>query len=478
MFWMFGAFIITCGFTHLLEVITFYDPVYRLSGLVKLVTALASWATVVGLVPLVPRALALRGPEELEREIAARTAELAQANAALQAQIAERRRAQELAEEANRSKDQFLALLSHELRTPLGAMLGWLYLLRGGKLNAAMAARGLEVLERNTRAQAQLIDDLLDVSRIGAGKLRLEAQPTELAPVVEAAVDALRPAARAKDITLRVARDVSAGPVLGDATRLQQVFWNLLANAVKFTPPGGRVEVRLERADGQAQVIVQDNGEGIRPDFLPHVFEPFRQADSSMTRAHGGLGLGLAIVRHLVELHGGTISAASPGAGQGATFTVRLPIAPARFGPPRHESPSRAADGSAEVPLAGLRVLAVDDEPDARDLLSLVLAQGGAEVRAAGSAEEALATLEGWRPDVVVSDIAMPGEDGYGLIRRLRARAPEEGGRIPAVALTAYARAEDRARALAAGFQVHAPKPIDPEELVTVVRALAAWSRR
>jgi signal transduction histidine kinase len=507
MFWMFGAFIVTCGFTHFLEAVTFYDPMYRLSGLVKLVTAVASWATVVGLVPLVPRALALRTPEELEHEIAERrkaeallrqahdelerrvrerTAELAAANAALQAEVAQRQRAQEErelllrrerqaraeAEAASRTKDEFLAMLSHELRTPLTAMLGWAHLLRSGKPDAATTARGLGVLERSTRAQSQIISDLLDVSRIAAGKLRLEPHPTELAPALEAAVDTVRPAAEAKGIRLEVELDGAAGPVLGDPTRLQQVFWNLLANAVKFTPGGGEVGVRLAREGGQAVVTVRDTGEGIRPDFLPRVFERFSQADASTTRRHGGLGLGLAIVRHLVELHGGGVTAASAGAGRGATFTVRLPALPAR---------PEAGGGAARPPgrgAGGLRVLVVDDEPDAREMLALVLGGCGAEVTAVASAREALEALPRLRPDVLISDLAMPGEDGYALIRRVRALPAEEGGRVPAAALTAYALAEDRARALSAGFQIHVPKPVDPAELAAVVENLAAWGAR
>jgi signal transduction histidine kinase len=508
MFWMFGAFIVSCGFTHFFEAVTFYDPLYRLSGLVKLVTAAASWATVIGLVPLVPRALAMRTPEELEREIAerrkaeallrqahdglerrvqGRTAELAAANAALQAEVAERRRAQEErelllrrerqaraeAEAASRTKDEFLAMLSHELRTPLTAMLGWAHLLRCGKLDEATAARGLGVLERSTRAQSQIIGDLLDVSRITAGKLRLEPRPTELGPALEAAVDAVRPAAAAKGIRLEVELDGAAGPVLGDPTRLQQVFWNLLANAVKFTPEGGEVGVRLARGGGQAVVTVRDTGVGVRPDFLAHVFERFSQADASTTRRYGGLGLGLAIVRHLVELHGGTVTAESAGEGRGATFAVRLPALPAR---------PAAADGGAGRPpgrgAGGLRVLVVDDEPNTREMLALVLSGCGAEVTTVASAREALEALPRVRPDVLISDLAMPGEDGYALIRRVRALPAEEGGRVPAVALTAYALAEDRARALSAGFQLHLPKPVDPAELAAVVENLAAWGAR
>ncbi len=507
---MFGLFIVSCGFTHFLEVVTFYDPMYRLSGLIKLLTALVSWATVLGLVRIVPLALALRSPAELEREIAERkkaeellqrahqglearvgerTAELAEANGALQAEIAERRRAEAdreqilareqqaraEAEMANRTKDEFLATLSHELRTPLNAMFGWVHLLRTGKLDAATVERGLEVLDRNTRAQAQLIDDLLDMSRIVTGKLRLEVRPTELAPVVQAALDAIRPAAEARGVRLSAALSPDAGPVSGDPTRLQQVVWNLLANAVKFTPRDGWVEVRLERAGTQVQVEVRDSGQGVKAEMLPHLFERFFQADSTSTRTHGGLGLGLAIVRHLVELHGGTASAHSAGEGQGATFTVRLPVLAVRMGPssPERPGPQAAWKPAPGAGIRGLRVLVVDDEADAREMLALVLAQGGALVTAVGSVREALDALEAGQPDVLVSDVDMPEEGGYALIQQVRARSRERGGQVPAVALTAHARAEDRTRILAAGFQMHAPKPIDPDELAAVIQSLA-----
>jgi signal transduction histidine kinase len=454
MFLMFGAFIVSCGLTHFMEVVTLDYPLYRLSGLMKVVTALASWATVVGLVPLVPRALALRHPEELEREIAERSraeASLERARDELEERV--RARTSELealhaeAERANRAKDEFLATLSHELRTPLNAILGWAHLLRSSRLDEAAMTHGLEVIERSTRAQARLIDDLLDESRILTGKLRLERRPVDLAPVVEAAVDAVRPALEAKGVTLAVALDRHAGVVQGDATRLQQVVWNLLSNAAKFTAPGGRVEVRLVRAGPHAEVAVSDDGAGIAAELLPLVFEPCRQGDSSPTRVHGGLGLGLTIARHLVELHGGTVSAASPGAGQGATFRVRLPVA-ALSGDARDPGAPPAA-----VDVAGLSVLVVDDDADARETIAVVLGQRGARVETAGSVQEALAAIDRARPDVLLSDIGMPGEDGYALIRRVRALPPERGGCVPAAALTAYAGAADRARVLAAGFQ-------------------------
>jgi PAS domain S-box-containing protein len=380
-------------------------------------------------------------------------------------------------EKANRAKDEFLATLSHELRTPLTPILGWTVMLRSGTLDEASIPRGLEVIERNVRAQTQLIGDLLDVSRIITGKLRLEVRPIEVAPVVEAGVDAVRPSAEAKGIALTVEMPPEVPAICGDPDRLQQVLWNLVSNAVKFTPPGGRIVVRLQREPSCLKVSVTDDGKGIEPEFLPHVFERFRQADSTSTRSHGGLGLGLAIVRHLVELHGGTVQAESAGRGQGATFTVRLPLTASldalatrqEATPPGEEPPSLRLDG--------VRVMVVDDETDVRDFLRTSLLQYGADVRAFGSSAEALAAVESERPDVLVSDIGMPGEDGYTFIRRVRALGPERGGQVPAAALTAYAKGEDGDRVLSAGFQVHLPKPVLPLELARVVATLAGRAR-
>ncbi|WP_164928427.1 hybrid sensor histidine kinase/response regulator [Gloeobacter violaceus] len=380
------------------------------------------------------------------------------------------------AEEANRLKDEFLATLSHELRSPLTAILGWTKLLRQVDLGAVRAAHALEVIERNALAQNQLIEDLLDISRIVAGKLRIEAAAVDLAGVIEAAIGTVRPAAQARAIEVDTEIEPGVPLLMGDATRLQQVVWNLLANAVKFTPNGGRVRVRLSRRGTAAEVAVSDSGLGIAPHLLPHVFERFRQADSSSTRSHGGLGLGLAIVRQLVELHSGTVSAASPGEGQGATFTVRLPFDGARTLLAGDHSPG---DWTRESPTAccgrldGLRVLVVDDEPQARELVRTTLELCGAQVATAGSAAEALAEVRRSKPAVLVSDIAMPGEDGYALLRQLRLLEAECGGRIPAVALTAYARVEDRRRALLAGFQTHLSKPVEPSELVAAVANLS-----
>ena len=371
------------------------------------------------------------------------------------------------AETANRMKDQFLATLSHELRTPLNAIFGWAQLLRAGKLDQAAVERGVETIERNARAQKQLIDDLLDVSRIISGKLRLEMQPLEPAGVVEAALETIAPAAQTKGVSLR-RRIARTGLVVGDPQRLQQVVWNLLSNAVKFTPKGGEVRVSVEALDGHTEIIVADTGQGIASEFLPYVFERFRQADPSSTRRHGGLGLGLAIVRQLVELHGGTVRAESPGEGRGATFVVSLPLAVS--GEPEERRRTQAGDGgSRSISLEGVRVLVVDDEADARDLLCQILSRSHAEVAEAASAAEGLEVLERFQPHVLVSDISMPGADGYDFIRTLRKR----GHQLPAAALTAFARAEDRRRALLAGFQIHLAKPIDPGELIAAVASLA-----
>ena len=426
---------------------------------------------------------------ELEVLVRQRTAELSRANEELKKEIAVRQwaeeerarllvREQELrrqAEDANRMKDEFLATLSHELRTPLNAMLGWAQVLRLGKVDAAAASRALETIERNARVQAQLIADLLDVSRIITGKLRLEVQAVELPRIIEAALDSVRPGADAKGIRLDVRLDPLTSPVMGDADRLQQVIWNLLSNAIKFTPQGGMVQVGLRLEGGSAEVRVSDTGAGIRPDFLPYVFDRFRQAESTITRSHGGLGLGLSIVRHLVELHGGSVAVQSEGEGKGAVFTVRLPV---RASIPDGALINERVDTAARVwdnpmLLGGVRVLIVEDEEDTRELLVASLRQCGADVTATASVAEALACLDRALPDVLVSDLAMPEEDGYSLIRKVRAREPEAGGRIPAAALTAYARAEDRVRALASGFQRHLPKPVEPADLISMVASLA-----
>lgn len=443
----------------------------------------------------------------------------------VRAQVIREQTARQEAEAANRMKDEFLAVLSHELRTPLTSMLGWSKILRSKKLDEKATSRALEAIERNAVAQMQLIEDILDVSRIIRGQLRLNVSAVNLISVMEAVLEAVRPLAEPKDIKLNTVLDTSVGSVYGDPARLQQVVWNLLTNAIKFTPKGGRVEVRLSTyfgfsisdfglaSDGEnldssntdessnltsvlessdageptlrhsaksqncksqyAQIEVIDTGIGISAEFLPKVFERFRQADSTTTRSHNGLGLGLAIVRHLVELHKGVIFAQSPGTEQGATFTVRLPLLQDN----RSSRGSREATGEisspvASTPLAGLTVLVVDDEADTRNFLSFMFEDYGAIATAVASVDEALAVFEQTKPDILISDIGLSQQDGYTLIRKLRSLEPEKGGRIPAIALTAYTREEDRLEALSAGFQQHLSKPIDPTKLITVVASL------
>ena len=384
-------------------------------------------------------------------------------------------------ERASRMKDEFLATLSHELRTPLNAILGWSQLLRrDGRTDVDKETldEGLSVIERNARAQTQLIEDLLDMSRIVSGKIRLDVQPVQAASFIDAAIETVMTAAEAKGIRIQKVLDSYAGPVSGDPNRLQQVVWNLLSNAIKFTPRGGRIQVLLERVNSHVEISVADSGQGIRPEFLPYVFERFRQADASTTRSHGGLGLGLAIVKQLVELHGGTIRAKSPGEGQGSTFTVTLPVQVVhrdaddaiRVHPRTARASSISADCSS---LAGLKVLVVDDEADARTLIRKLLEECDATVVTAGSAAEALPLIESERPDVLVSDVGMPETDGYDFLRQVRAMGAERGGKVPAIALTAFARSEDRTRALLSGFLVHVSKPVEPQELVATVASVS-----
>ncbi len=388
------------------------------------------------------------------------------------------RAARNEAERANRMKDEFLATLSHELRTPLNAIVGWSQILRHGASSEEDLAEGLDTIERNARAQAQIIEDLLDMSRIISGKLRLDVQRVSIADVVKAAADTVRPAADAKGIRITTLLDPFAAPIMGDPNRLQQVFWNLLSNAVKFTPRGGRVHVALERVNSHLEVSVTDTGAGIKPDFLPHVFDRFRQADASITRKHGGLGLGLAIVKNLVELHGGTIRANSPGEGQGATFAISFPLTVVQ---PQPDAPEQRRHPTAGPPpevcndennLAGVHILVVDDELDARNVVKRLLEDCKARVTTAPSAPDALRLLQSAPFDLLVSDIGMPGEDGYSLITKIR-NLPPPAAAIPAIALTAYARSEDRMRAIRAGFQQHLAKPVEPAELLTIVTSLA-----
>lgn len=390
--------------------------------------------------------------------------------------FAREQEARQLAEDANRVKDEFLTTLSHELRTPLNAILGWSSMLRSGRLNAEDSVRAIETVERSARAQSQLIDDLLDISRIITGKLRLDIGVLDLPKVITSAVDAVRPAAEAKGIQLRILFDTEVGVISGDANRLQQVVWNLLSNAVKFTPKGGRVQLRLEKTNSHVEIIVNDTGEGIRHEFLPYIFDRFRQADQTTTRQQGGLGLGLAIVRQLVEMHGGTVHAKSEGEGRGTTFTVSLPgsvvISRNRKEQETNVYSQRQIHTHDAPRLSGLRLLIVDDEADSRELLYIFLKQYGADVTTVSSVDEALEILERSDFDLLISDIGMPTEDGYTLIGKVRKRQSEKGQHIPAIALTAYARVEDRVRALTAGFQAHIPKPVEPLELAAAIEGL------
>lgn len=640
-FLLFSAFIVACGTTHLIEIWTLWHPTYWISGFVKAVTALISVITAVQLVSLVPQALALPSPSQLEQAnqelqtqiaerlriekellkyqnhleemVAVRTNEITKTNEQLQQEILERQRILEIlrqseeryrylaeaipqlvwtsnpngecdffnqnwcdytgltleqslgsgwlaalhpddvqnadevwsnavksktiykneyrfkrasdgsyrwqlarglplkdeqgivvkwfgtctdiheqkqileerahlleleqiarakAETANRIKDEFLAVLSHELRTPLNAILGWSKLLQTRRLDQVKTSEALATIERNATLQVQLIEDLLDISRILQGKLTLSITKINLESTILSALETMHLAAETKLIEVSTVFEPDVGQVMGDSTRLQQVVWNLLSNAVKFTPKGGKVEVRLEQADGYAQIIVSDTGKGISAEFLPFVFDYFRQADSTSTRNFGGLGLGLAIVRNIIEIHGGIVKADSHGEGKGAIFTVSLPLLPDEKPSLMDEQNYSAFLTPNSLPLSGIRVLVVDDDADSRDFVAFVLEQEGAFVIAVSSAFEALQTLAQVKPDVLVSDISMPEIDGYMLIHQMRTLTPEQGGQIPAIALTAFARNDDQQKALKAGFQIHLPKPLNPEELIAAITQL------
>jgi len=386
------------------------------------------------------------------------------------------------AETANRLKDEFLATVSHEIRTPLNAIIGWSHLLRSGRLDEASIARAIETIDRNAKMQAQLIEDILDVSRVITGKLRLRNESVDIASVINAAIDSVQLAIDSKDLHLEVTLDPSARHTFGDAGRLQQVVWNLLSNAIKFTPPGGRIKIKVKRSKGNMQLLVSDDGQGISPEFLPFIFDRFRQADGTSTRNHGGLGLGLAIVRHLVELHGGAISADSTGAGEGATFSITLPLAPQSqtlrkrvTGRLRAEEVSQGHFSSLPL-LDGIKVLLVDDDADTLQVVRAMLDGSKAVVQTAASVNEAMEMLVWYSPHVLVSDLAMPDEDGYSLIRKVRTLGAVKGYQVPAIALTSYVRVEDRTRALAAGFNMFVPKPLQPDELITAIVNLADTS--
>ncbi|HEX4677396.1 MAG TPA: response regulator [Steroidobacteraceae bacterium] len=429
-------------------------------------------------------ALALSN-QELETRVTERTGELQKSNERLQGEIAERLRAEAEreallarekvlraeAEELSRLKDEFLATMSHELRTPLNAIFGWITLLRTRRLDEATQERALETIERNARAQKRLIEDLLDVSRIVTGKVALELVTVDPRRVVEAALETMHPAAQAKGLKIVPLLDIGAGTVRGDFARLQQIVCNLLSNAIKFTDAGGHVEVCLARRNGEVEISIADSGQGIKPEFLPLVFDRFRQEDGSISRRHGGLGLGLAIVRHLVELHAGSVDAQSAGEGKGARFIVRLPVREANLITRVTEAPTNGIVTAAM--LMGVRLLVVDDDPGARELISGMLEGFGAQVSVAESGQAALSLLFAQRPDVLIADLGMPGMDGYALIEQVRALDPDFGGLTPAVAVTAYASPQDRLRALQAGYQNHVAKPVEAEELAIVIASLA-----
>ncbi|HSP96022.1 MAG TPA: hybrid sensor histidine kinase/response regulator [Candidatus Dormibacteraeota bacterium] len=468
--WMvlaFGTFIVACGATHFMEVWTLWRPAYWLAGDIKAITAIASVGTAVALPFLVPRVFQLIEADALAEH---RGAQLVERDRVLDLE----RRARTEAEQADRAKDQFLATISHELRTPLSPILAWVQMLRGDHLAPAQRARALEVIERSARTQAQLIEDLLDLSRIAEGKMRLHVRPVSLPEVVRRAIETVSAAADARGVRIQAVLDEGAGPVSGDPDRLQQVAWNLLSNAVKFTPRGGRVHVVVERVNSHLELTVADSGRGLPAEQLPHLFERFWQSDSSSTREHGGLGLGLAIVRHLVELHGGSVHAESAGPDQGSTFTVRLPLMPIQrtAGEDERRHPAEATDRASQLTaLQDVRVLVVDDDPDSNEAVRVVLDHCGAEVRVAGSVKQALEILSRWVPDVLITDIGMPGEDGYALVERMRA-LEGRAATLPAIALTAYASVEDRVRLLSSGFQMHIVKPADPGELTAAIGAI------
>ncbi|NJR38448.1 MAG: response regulator [Leptolyngbyaceae cyanobacterium CSU_1_4] len=513
-FLLFATFIVACGTTHVLDIWTLWYPTYWVSGLVKAFTAFISVITAIQLFPLMPKVLALPSPAQLEQAnlalqaqvterlrieaelkryqtqleslVAERTQALTQSNQTLQEEIIERKQieqernrllareqsARAEAEQANRIKDEFLAILSHELRTPMGPILGWSKLLQSGKLDPTKSRVAMETIERNAKLQMQLIADLLDVSKILSGKLSLSVTSVDLETVIAAALETVQLAADAKALEIQILMPDAASVVMGDAVRLQQVVWNLLSNAIKFMSMGGKIEVSLVQLGTHAQIRVKDTGKGIPASFLPYVFDHFRQEDGTTTRKFGGLGLGLAISRQIVELHGGRIWAESLGENQGATFTVELPLL---HTPLWVEKVAEAAAPDQNLPLAALRVLVVDDEPDSRELVSFVLEQAGAEVTAAGSAIAALQLLQSLPFDLLLSDIGMPEMNGYALMQQIRTFGV--GKDILGIALTAYVGEGDRQKAVLAGFQTHLAKPVKPDELVMAVAQVWANGR-
>ncbi|MBN4004314.1 ATP-binding protein [Nostoc sp. LPT] len=496
-----------CGTTHLMGIVTLWYPIYWFTGLLKAFNALwSSYAFTFLLIPLIPIAIDAPSPAqlaitnqelldsrsriqsinvELEQRVKERTAELEASNRAKDELLIREQVIRAEAEAANRAKDEFLSVLSHELRTPLNAILGWSQMLRKQHLSQDRVMRALETIERNARSQTKIVEDILDISGMITGKLRLQVRPVNLVKVIEAAIESVQLAAEAKLIRIQSILDSSKNPISGDADRLQQVVWNLLSNAIKFTPKGGRLQIRLERVNSHVEITVSDTGVGISPDFLPYVFDRFRQHDSTTTRSYGGLGLGLAIARQLIELHGGTVSVASPGIEQGTTFIVKLPVTIIHKSSSEPQALDSIAEADARIDapltLSGLQILVVEDEVDSLELLSTILQEYGAQVISVASVSEALEIIENATSqslDVLVSDIGMPNEDGYSLIWKLRQLEAQRGGRMPAVALTAFARSDDRRQALLAGFQMHLPKPVEPAELATVIASLTGRTGR
>ncbi len=488
LFLLFGMFIVACGTTHLMEIVMFYYPVYRLAGVIKFITAVVSCATVAALVPAIPIVFTMQTPSQLEAQVLERTAELELANQRLEQanqqkdELLEREQnarleaetARSEAESANRAKDEFLMILSHELRTPLNAIQGWSSLLLTHDLPDDVKKQAVETIERSTQAQTRLIGDILEVSRIINGKLVIESTPVDLVPVLQSALASMQPAATAKDISLKINIKDHDLMVLGDSTRLQQVIWNLLSNAVKFTPKGRNVSLSLWREENQAKIEVSDNGKGISPQLLPYVFDRFRQGDSSMTREYGGLGLGLAIVRHIMELHGGNVTAISSGENQGAQFLLTLPlleIPKATY--PFYKPVKDFSSNTEKRPLEGLNVLIVDDESENREIIATIIELNGAESLIAASAAEARQILAFSHPDILLCDIGMPVENGYQFIRSLGTSKPEIS-----LALTAYASPTDKNRALEAGFDAHLTKPIMPTTLIEEITLIMRKKHR
>jgi signal transduction histidine kinase len=471
LFLLFGMFIIACGTTHMMEIVMFYYPVYRLAGVIKFMTAVVSWATVVALIPAIPLALAMQSPARLEEQVRERTAELELANqqkdellvreqnARVEAEFARGE-----AETANRAKDEFLMILSHELRTPLNAIQGWSSLLLEHDLPEDVKIQAIETIERSTQIQTRLISDILEVSRIISGKLVIDSQPVGLTRVGHDALASVQPAATAKGLQVSVDIKDQDLIVMGDLTRIQQIIWNLLSNAVKFTPAGGQITLSIWREEKQAKIEVTDTGKGISSDLLPFVFDRFRQGDSSMTRQYGGLGLGLAIVRHLVELHGGSVTAESAGENQGAQFTLTLPL----LEETEHQPTAPKAEFlEIDRPLEGLQVLIVDDEIENREIIATIIELNGGNLELASSAEEARQILKVSHPDILLCDIGMPIENGYEFLESLGDMRPKIS-----LALTAYASSADKKRALQAGFDAHLAKPILPSALIEQITRL------